>query len=733
MSYGGRENSVGRLYVVSNRLPVTVTRREGRIYFKESVGGLATGLDSFHKSHNSLWIGWPGVTSDQGAQEIRSRLMEQFSCLPVFLSKADIESHYDGYCNSTIWPLFHYFPQYIIYRDSFWDAYQRVNKIFAEALVGVATEDDMIWIHDYHLMLLPSLVRKMMPKSRIGFFLHIPFPSFEVFRLLPQRKEILEGLLGADLIGFHTYDYANHFLDSILGILGYDNSLGRIAANGREIRVDAFPMGIDYHRFSSASADAKVGKEMRLIRRKLGGRKIILSIDRLDYTKGIPQRLQAFDLFLQRNPEFRDKVSLVLVVVPSRGDVERYRALKKGIDQLVGEVNGRHGTVEWTPILYLSRFLPLQTLLSLYSIADVAMITPLRDGMNLMAKEYVATKKDGTGFLILSEMAGAAKELGEALIVNPNDLKAVAEALKEALALPDDEKIRRNREMQARLQRYDIVRWARDFIDNLSESKRLQQEIQGKILGDDETARLIAEYSSSRDRLLLLDYDGTLTGFTEKVEKATPDQEILELLRGLTNEPRNETVIISGRNKEILEEWFAGLDIGLVAEHGAWIKPAKAAWDLIDALRTDWKTEIRPLLELYVDRTPAAFVEEKTFSLVWHYRKADPELATVRARELRDYLSHLTADSDLQVLEGSKIVEIKNVGVDKGRAASTWLSRRRWDFILAIGDDVTDEDLFAALPDQAYSIKVGAGPSRAKYRVNSHQYVRLLLQQLIRG
>lgn len=724
---------MGRLYVVSNRLPVTVTRREGRIHFKESVGGLATGLDSFHKSHNSLWIGWPGVTSDQGAQEIRSRLMEQFSCLPVFLSKADIESHYDGYCNSTIWPLFHYFPQYIIYRDSFWDAYQRVNKIFAEALVGVATEDDMIWIHDYHLMLLPSLVRKMMPKSRIGFFLHIPFPSFEGFRLLPQRKEILEGLLGADLIGFHTYDYANHFLDSILGILGYDNSLGRIAANGREIKVDAFPMGIDYHRFSSASADAKVGKEMSLIRRKLGDRKIILSIDRLDYTKGIPQRLQAFDLFLQRNPEFRDKVSLVLVVVPSRGDVERYRALKKGIDQLVGEINGRHATVEWTPILYLSRFLPFQALLSLYCIADIAMITPLRDGMNLMAKEYVAAKKDGTGFLILSEMAGAAKELGEAMIVNPNDLKAVAEALKEALALPDDEKIRRNREMQVRLQRYDIVRWARDFIDNLSESKRLRQEIQGKILGDDETARLIAEYSSSRDRLLLLDYDGTLTGFTEKFEKAKPDQELLELLRRLSNEPRNETVIISGRNKEILEEWFAGLDIGLAAEHGAWIKPAKAAWDSIDALRTDWKTKIRPLLELYVDRTPAAFVEEKTFSLVWHYRKADPELATVRARELRDYLSHLTADSDLQVLEGSKTVEIKNVGVDKGRAASTWLSRRRWDFILAIGDDVTDEDLFAALPDQAYSIKVGAGPSRAKYRVNSHQGVRLLLQQLIRS
>lgn len=266
------------------------------------------------------------------------------------------------------------------------------------------------------------------------------------------------------------------------------------------------------------------------------------------------------------------------------------------------------------------------------------------------------------------------------MIVNPNDLKAVAEALKEALALPDDEKIRRNREMQARLQRYDIVRWARDFIDNLSESKRLRQEIQGKILSDDETGRLIRDYSSSRDRLLLLDYDGTLTGFTEKFEKAKPDQELLEIIRGLSKEPGNETVIISGRNKENLEEWFAGLDIGLVAEHGAWMKPAEASWKLIDALRTNWKTEIRPLLELYVDRTPAAFFF-----------------------------------------------------FDKGKAASTWLSRRRWDFILAIGDDVTDEDLFAALPDQAYSIKVGAGPSGAKYRVNSHEYVRLLLQQLIRG
>ncbi|WP_455363672.1 bifunctional alpha,alpha-trehalose-phosphate synthase (UDP-forming)/trehalose-phosphatase [[Eubacterium] cellulosolvens] len=722
---------MSRLIIVSNRLPVTATRRGGKLHFKQSVGGLATGLESLYKSYNSLWIGWCGIATDYGdnEQELKSQLKQQFSCLPVSLSKTEIDNYYDGFCNRMIWPLFNYFPQYMVYRDAFWNSYQRVNSLFADTTVEATAENDTIWIHDYHLMLLPSLIRRKFPSSRIGFFLHIPFPSFELFRLLPQRKEILEGLLGADLIGFHTYDYACHFLESVRRVLGLDNTLGRIRANGREVKVDAFPMGIDYDRFQNTAADARVRKETSQFRRKLGDRKVILSMDRLDYTKGIPQRLQAFDLFLEENPEFENKTSLVLVAVPSRGQVERYSILKKEVDQLVGEINGKHGTVEWTPILYLSRFLPFRTLVSLYSLADVAMTTPLRDGMNLMAKEYVATKTDGAGVLILSEMAGAAKELGEAIIVNPNDRRALAGALKQALTLDDDEKVRRIKEMQARLRRYNVARWARDFIDSIPDPKRTESH---KVLGEEEKAKLMADYSASSERLLLLDYDGTLVGFFENPEKAKPDQDLLEVLQELSDHRGNEVVIISGRSKEALREWFSGLHVGLVAEHGAWVNPTEDTWESIDALRTDWKDEIRPIMELHVDRTPGSFVEDKTFSLVWHYRKTDPELGTVRARELRDYLSHLTADTDLQVLEGNKVVEIKNVGVDKGRAATRWLSKKAWPFILAIGDDSTDEDLFAVLPDRAYTVKVGPGASLAKYKLASHVGVRQLLQELTR-
>ncbi|MFX1520012.1 MAG: bifunctional alpha,alpha-trehalose-phosphate synthase (UDP-forming)/trehalose-phosphatase [Promethearchaeota archaeon] len=727
---------MNRLLIVSNRLPISIVKTDNKLDFKRSVGGLATGLSSFYKSYESLWIGWPGITLEEiegKENEINARLKSE-GCYPVYISQQDIESYYEGFCNKTVWPLFHYFTQHTKYDEVTWKRYKQVNKEFFDAIMKVIEPGDAIWVHDYHLMLLPKLIREEIPDATIGFFLHIPFPSFEVFRLLPWRKEILNGLLGADLIGFHTFDYVRHFNSSVGRLLGYESTFGQITVDNRVIKVDTFPMGIDYERFANAVLESEVQEEIKQIRNEVGERKIIFSIDRLDYTKGILKRLESFDLFLDKNPEYEEKVTLILVAVPSRTGVEEYELLKKQLDELIGRINGQHGKIGWVPVWYLYQFLPFRILVALYYLADVALITPLRDGMNLIAKEFVATKIDGNrakkGVLILSEMAGAARELGEALIINPNDKEEIANALKEALTIPEEVQIENNTMMQERLRRYTVVRWAEEFMEGLSAIKRIQQELYGTKLTYERKKKLIDKYLKSNKRLILLDYDGTLVPFVKKPTKANPDAELLETLKSLNQNPKNTLVIISGRDKEILEKWFSTLKLEMIAEHGVWLKEKESTWQMIEPLRNDWKDEIRPLLELYVDRTPGALIEEKDFSLAWHYRRVDPELALIRAGELKAALLDLLANLNVAFLEGNKVIEIKNVGINKGKAALNWISKDTWNLILAIGDDVTDEDIFAVIPKSGYSIKVGLGPSHAKFSVKSFREVRSLLKEL---
>jgi trehalose 6-phosphate synthase/phosphatase len=676
-------------------------------------------------------MAWDNIDMIRKKEDIEAELMSEFSCHPVFLSQDDIEKYYHGFSNKTLWPIFHYFPQYVDHDKGLWKAYKRVNGLFSDVISEIAKEDDIIWIHDYHLMLLPKLIREKLPNATIGFFHHIPFSSFEIFRLLPYRKEILEGLLGADVIGFHTYDYARHVLSSVHRLVGYEHSMGQINADDRIIRVDTFPMGIDYERFSKATFDPEVRKETIRLKNKLHDRKVVLSIDRLDYTKGIPERLGAFTTFLERNPEYKEKVNFILVAVPSRTQVEHYRLQKRGVDELIGKINGEHGTIGWMPIWYLYRFLDFPSLAALYGIADVAVVTPLRDGMNLIAKEYIATKTEGKGVLILSEMAGAAQELGEAIIVNPNNNDEVVEALVKALTMSEEEQIERNRSMQSRIQRYNVVRWSEEFTDRLVSTKRLQKEMHAKILTSEMKRKLVRDYLKTERRLLLLDYDGTLVPFFGKPEEAKPGDDLLKLLAKLAEDPKNEVILISGRDKDTMERWFGNLNLLFVAEHGVWLKETE--WEMIEPLTNDWKEEIHPIFELYMDRTPGSFIEEKEFSLVWHYRKADPELSSVRVGELTDELVNLTANFDLQVLEGNKVIEVKNIGINKGRAALRWIAKEEWDFILAIGDDWTDEDVFHVLPEMAYSIKVGLRPSQAKFNLEAPSGVLSLLEELSSG
>ena len=723
---------MSKLLIVSNRLPVTVSKRGSNLRLQSSVGGLATGLDSFHKSFKSSWIGWPGYVTGNVEKEkriIKKKLKER-KCYPIFLSNYDIENYYHGFCNKIIWPLFHYFVQRVTYDEKYWLAYKRVNQQFCDIITRIIDSKDRVWIHDYQLMLLPNLLREKKPEATIGFFLHIPFPSSEIFRLLPYRTEIIEGILGADLIGFHTHDYVHHFSESVRRLLGYEYVLGEINACDRKVKVDAFPMGIDYHRFNKAIHEETVRKEINRLRKKLGDRKIIISIDRLDYTKGIPERLEAFDLFLERNQEYRKKVTLILVAVPSRTSVEHYALLKKQVDELISRINGKYGDIGWVPIWYLYRYMPFEKLVPLYAIGDVALITPLRDGMNLIAKEFVASKIDQKGVLILGEMAGASRELGEAIVVNPNNKGEIADAIKQALTMSPREQIKRNKTMQRRLRRYNVRRWAHDFMERMHHIKRIQQDSCMSRLDGEITNKLLNDYAKSKKRLMLLDYDGTLISFTENPEDAKPDDEIKKILKSLTDGAKNEVVIVSGRRRDTLDEWFRNLNVSLIAEHGVWIKTKNRQWKLIESLNSKWKKQIKPILEIFVDRTPGSFIEEKEHSLVWHYRKADPKSALIRSGELKEAVRHLTSNLNLGILDGSKVIEIKNTGINKGRAALRWIRKKKWNFVIAIGDDWTDEDIFTVLPKNAYSIKVGLGVSHARYNVVLPSEIRELLKTM---
>jgi trehalose 6-phosphate synthase/phosphatase len=735
--------AVSRLLVVSNRLPFSFQRdAAGRLELVPSSGGLVTALASYLERRKRdepdvefVWAGWPGAeVAAEDVEELRELALHAHSAFPIALDAADMDRFYHGFCNSTLWPLFHYFPSYASYSEEDWATYQRVSEQFCEAIVALARPDDEIWIHDYQLLLLPALLRRRLPNASIGFFLHIPFPSFEVFRQLPTRwrRDLLEGVLGADLMGFHTHDYAQHFLHSVFRTLGYEHHLGRINVGGALKRVESFPIGIDFQRFWEAASSQEVAAERARMSQGLGDRQIIFSVDRLDYSKGILHRLRGFEAFLASHPEYRGKVTFVLLVVPSREEVDRYQRMKQELDELVGQINGACGSVDWVPIVYQYRSASFNELVALYNLASVALITPLRDGMNLVAKEFLASKPQGDGVLILSEMAGAARELGEALQINPNHTREIAEALFDALTMPLEEQERRLRPMQERVRTYDATRWVTTFMAALRRAKERQGRLSTRRLIGNSFEHVVQLHRAAERRVLLLDYDGTLVPLRDRPGDAAPDVELLALLRSLQT-PRQAVYVVSGRDHHSLGKWFTGIPIRLIAEHGAWLRDVEGNWSAPKILSQGWKDQLRQLMEQYVERVPGSLLEEKDYSLVWHYRLADAELGAARAKELTDDVQSFTANLDVQVLDGKKAVEIRNSGVTKGVAAREAIEREAPGFILAAGDDATDEDMFRALPKTAISVCVAGFHSNASYRVADHVELRGLLTRLRAG
>ena len=723
---------MAKTIIVSNRLPVKIQTSEEGISYKPSEGGLATGLGSIYKQGGNLWIGWPGMYVDdiQTQDEITATLRDE-NMSPIFLTTEDIRDFYEGFSNETLWPIFHYFMEYAEYERPLWEAYERVNQKFCEEIIKHAEPGDTLWVHDYQLMMLPQMIRDRLENANIGFFLHIPFPSYEVFRLLPWRKEIITGLLGSDLVGFHTYDDMRHFLSSVERIVGFSNKQGQIQTGKRTLIVDSFPMGIDYDKYANTAQSEETIAKANTFKESIKDSKLIVSIDRLDYSKGIPQRLNAYEMFLERFPEFREKVTLYMVVVPSRDKVEKYKMLKEEVDEMVGRINGKFGRVAWTPIHYFYRSFPLPSLSAFYRLADVALVTPMRDGMNLVCKEYVASKDNNGGVLVLSEMAGASKELSDALIINPNNIEQIVETIYQALTMEPEEQNRRIKSMQSTLKKFNIHHWVNLFMDRLEYIKKEQATLTTRNIDAEMTKQIRDEYQKASNRLIFLDYDGTLIKFDENPDKAKPDSDLRLLLEKLSNDEKNKVVIISGRDKNTLSYWFESFNLDIIGEHGVWLKKNGDDWKTIDDMHSDWKGEILPVLELYVNRTPGSFIEEKDYSLVWHYRKVETGLGKLRTSEISTHLKYLSSNINLQVLEGDHVVEIKSMEINKGKAASLWLQNSSSDFILSIGDDWTDEDTFKVMPKDAFTIRVGSISSAAKYNVEDYKNVRDLLKQIV--
>jgi trehalose 6-phosphate synthase/phosphatase len=514
---------------------------------------------------------------------------------------------------------------------------------------------------------------------------------------------------------------------------GLTHGFGAVSMEGRTVRVDNFPMGVDAGQIDATLKKAAVQKEISRLKANLGGRdtKIILSVDRLDYSKGIPHRLKAVEAFLSKYPRWHKKIVFIMLCVPSRTKVRDYALLKQEVERLVGQINGRFCSPRWTPVSYMYRSLPFEKLLPLYAAADVALVTPVRDGMNLVAKEYVAARADDSGVLILSGTAGAVAEMGESLVVNVYNTDEIIESLAQALEMPKEEQRKRMKAMRKRIFAYDLHYWIRSFIEGIDDVIKLKSQRAYRELSGEWRKTLLKDYRGAQHRLLMLDYDGTLISFAKKPEDARPDVELKRLLLLLSRRHRNRLAIVSGRDRVTLERWLGDIPCILVAEHGAWVRwDRRSAWIAQTRAGTEWKSRLLPVLEDYVTRVPGSLIEEKEFGIAWHYRKANPELGEIRSHELFDNLNEFLANIDLQLMQGNKVLEVRPSGVNKGEAAQTILARGEYDFILALGDDWTDEDLFRVLPPEAYSVKIGFGATQARFFLESPKACREFLLNL---
>jgi trehalose 6-phosphate synthase/phosphatase len=679
-----------------------------------SSGGLAVALQAVRG--DSSWVGWPGtVVRPEHERRVAQRLAKD-NLVPVLLTANEEEDFYGKVCNDTLWPLFHYFADRLRITPEAWQRYVDVNERFADTIVAHVEPESRVWIHDFHLMLVPAMLRQREPRLSIGFFLHTPFPSSEVYRLLPAREQLLRGVLGADYVSFQIGDYARHFRSSVLRILGIDSEPDSLEIDARRVGIGVDPIGIDVEGFRTTLRDPETARLLAELEQQYEGRRLVLGVERLDYTKGIPQKLYAFERFLEEDPGRARTTTMIQVLVPSRLESPEYRALRDEIELLIARINGRFGQPGSTPVEYIHRDISKPALVALYRRADVMMITALRDGMNLVAHEFVLCQSEPgppsrwRGALLLSELAGAAQVLPGALLVNPWDVDGVVEHLATAVELPARERQRRLETMSKRVEALDTRRWAEGFLTRLGRySRRDRSHKRPPTVDDAIQERIARRFARARQRTILLDYDGTLREFEIHPDLAQPTPEIRELLRSLAALPATDVHIISGRRRRHLEQWLGRLPIHLCAEHGYLAREPGGEWRTLLDLDLSWLRPIERLLRRVAADVPGAHVERKSCSVAWHYRQAEPEYGSWRARELLNDLHMHLAGAPAEILAGHQVVEVRALGVDKGVYVRSVFpdGKESTHFVLGLGDDRTDHDLLDALPSGSVAGHVG--------------------------
>ncbi|KAL6506877.1 threalose-6-phosphate phosphatase [Orobanche hederae] len=714
-----------RLLVVANRLPVSAVRKgEDSWSLKISAGGLVSGLLGLE--FEARWIGWAGVyVPDEVGQKSLTKALAEKRCIPVFLDQDLVHLYYNGYCNNILWPLFHYLglphedrlaTTRSIHQSQF-AAYKKANQMFADVVNEHYEEGDIVWCHDYHLMFLPKCLKELNSKIKVGWFLHTPFPSSEIHRTLPSRSEVLHAVLAADLVGFHTYDYARHFVSACTRILGLEGTPEGVEDQGRLTRVAAFPIGIDSERFFRAFEVPQVQDDIKQLKARFSGRKVMLGVDRLDMIKGIPQKILAFEKFLEENPDWHDKVVLLQIAVPTRTDVPEYQKLSSQVHEIVGRINGRFGTLTAVPIHHLDRSLDFNALCALYAVTDVAIVTSLRDGMNLVSYEFVACQSSKKGVLILSEFAGAAQSLGAgALLVNPWNITEVANAIGRALTMPAEEREKRHWHNFKHVTSHNAQQWAEFFVSELNDTVIEAQHRIRKVTPRLVFSDAINAFMQSKNRLLILGFNAAMTE-TLDIPGGRGDDQIKEMepklhpdLRGpllmLCSDPNTTVLVLSGSDRSVLDDNFGEFDMWLAAENGMFLRSTKGKWmtTMPELLNMDWVDSVKHVLEYFTDRTPRSHFEQRETSLVWNYKYADIEFGRLQAR---DMLQHLwtgpMSNTAVDVVQGSRTVEVRAVGVSKGAAIDRILGEivhskaicEPIDYVLCIGHFLgKDEDIY---------------------------------------
>lgn len=689
----------GPLVVVANRLPISLTRGPMGLEQHRSPGGLVSAMEPLLQRHGGKWVGWPGI--ELAENESIERNDDGYELEPVNLAAAEVEGYYHGFSNRTLWPLMHCFPGRTHFVRSDWEMYERVNARFAATALACAAGARLVWLHDYQLLLVPWLLRKASPGTRIAFFLHIPFPPYDIFRLLPWDRELLRAMLASDFIGFHVENYVRNFLDCVERLLGsrVDREARLVEHGDRTVQVGAFPLGIDFEYFESRARTAQPGSM------RAGPERVVLGVDRLDYTKGIPERILAFERLLELHPEHRTKVILLQTAVPSRVEVAEYHEQKKQIDELVGRVNGRFATQEWSPIRYLYRNLPQDELAELYRCAHVAMVTPLRDGMNLVAKEFVACQVEDPGVLVLSELAGAAETMKEAILVNPYDLDATAEALHRALTMSENERRSRMTLLRRRERRNNVNAWLDSFL-----GAALAAPMAHRAPSERDFERWLGPFLADYRTALFLDYDGTLATLADHPDNALMSSEMQDALDLCLARRDIDVAIVSGRALDNVRHMIGRPNLTYAANHGLEI----AAPDLPPMRHPDL-IHFEPKLEELAEAlsgilVEGAWVERKGATLTLHYRL----VAASQQERIAERARALIRQAGFQARDAIYSVEARPpIAWDKGHAVyhvlrerygPTWSETVR---VLYVGDDQTDEDAFRMLAGLAMTFRVG--------------------------